>query len=538
MPRAPFLAGLVLGLGLLLPGVTPVLAAPDKPAGEPMPGEPEPPPELTDEEKAELFAPYEEAMATGQKAAAADSLLPILDDPEKGAAHGEAWVKLGELYRGFDMDYSALIAYAAAISVDPAVGATRVGEAIDLAEELGDTRLLAPILAKNVGLDVDLETRSRMAYLAARHNVQEGQYGVAMGMLALVGKKTPTFTEAQALKGVVMAQQGQYDAALAPLLTAQALGQKAEKGARFDNVVTLNVARTYFGAGNYPRAVEYYAKVERSSDFWEDAWFEKAWAHFRGQDITGALASLMVHESPFFRERYFNPEADMLRAYSYFLMCKFKDATAEIEAFEQRYRPLQDELAATMTSYDTDAGWEDALALTEGRETTLPEGVIREFRNDERLLGAIQAVQKADDELSRLANVSANVFASRAQQALRERRDAIRRDEGQRFVDAGADARDQLKGMLADVQITKLDMMQYETSQLERAARTGAIDEGDRIGQLRELRKTRGTRVWPFQGEYWADEVGYYQVRARPDCAEDARPATPDRRDGREGRNR
>lgn len=494
---------------------TPALAQDD-------PADPEVP-ELSDEERAELFAPFEEAMKSGQKTSAADALLPIIDAQEHAAAHGEAWLKLGDLLVSFDMEYSALLAYTRAIEADPAIAAAKVKDAIDLADKMGDTRVLAPALAKNVGIKTDKETRSRLAYLAARHNVQEGELGVALGMLMMVDKKSPTYVDSEALRGVVLSQQGRYNDALAPLLTAQALGQKAEKGERFDNVTTLNVARSYFGAGNYQRAVEYYAKVERTSDFWPDAWFEKAWSHFRAQDMNGALSALMVHESPFFTEIYW-PEADLLRAYSYFLMCKFKDASAEIDTFDARYQPLYDELSATLSGYDEMAGWNDGVALTKDESTKLPAGVIRQFRNDERFLGAIAATDKADEELKRLKNVSANLFASRAIKDLELRKRTIKKQEGARVVAKATGARDEVKDMLSNLKITKLDMMQYETAQLERAAQTGQLEQGDRIGQLRKLRQKPGTQMWPWQGEYWADEVGYYNVVSRPDCPDNLRP--------------
>ncbi|MFK7926926.1 MAG: tol-pal system YbgF family protein, partial [Myxococcota bacterium] len=360
-------------------------------------------------------------------------------------------------------------------------------------------------------------------YLAARQNVQEGELGMALGMLMMVDKKSDTYMDSESLRGIVLSQQGRYNDALAPLLTAQALGKKAEKGARFDNVTTLNVARSYFGAGNYQRAVEYYAKVDRNSDFWPQAWFEKAWSHFRAQDMNGSLSVLMVHESPFF-ENYYWPEADLLRAYSYFLMCKFKDASAEIDAFDARYQPLYSELSTTLGNYDAMAGWEDGVALNEGKDTKVPAGVIRQFKNDERFLGAIAATEKADEELERLKNVSANLFASRAIKDLELRKRTIKKVEGARLVAKATADRNQLKDMLGNLKITKLDMMQYETAQLERAAQTGELEQGDRIGQLRKLRSKPGTQMWPWQGEYWADEVGYYNVVSRPDCPDALRP--------------
>ncbi|MFT7520249.1 MAG: tetratricopeptide (TPR) repeat protein, partial [Kiritimatiellia bacterium] len=521
--------GLIAVLGLVF--ASPALAKkplPTRSDNETAEEQRDPPPELSVEDRAELFKPYQEAMQRGQKAQAADALLPILDEYDSGEAHGEAWVKLGDLLTSFDMEYSALVAYSRGIEADPDVGAAKVSLAIELADKLGDNRIIAPILASNMGLKVDKGTRSKMAYLAARHNFQNGDFGMALGMLIMVDKKSESFMEAEALRGVVLSQQGQNNKAMAPLLTAQALGRQKNKGERFDNVLTLNVARTYFAAGNYPRAMEFYGKVDRGSDFWPQAWYEKAWSHFRFDDMSGTLATLMVHDSPFFRDWYL-PEADLLRTYALFLMCKFPDATDEIEAFEARYNPLRDELTRTLGSYSPQDGWADGLGAMKRTETTMPKNMLRPFVKDERFVGAVSAVAKADDELERLKNVSANVFAHRATLTLTERKAQIIEEEGQRIVNRAAKARDELKAMLSNVQITKLDMMQYETTMYERAAQVGELEGGDRIGQLRKLRNKSSVRVWPYQGEVWADELGYYRITARPDCPESLRPGAKTR---------
>jgi len=75
--------------------------------------------------------------------------------------------------------------------------------------------------------------------------------------------------------------------------------------------------------------------------------------------------------------------------------------------------------------------------------------------------------------------------------------------------------------MLSDVQVTKLDIMQYETRMYENASFTGELHFGDRLGRLRSMGTLRGHQAWPFEGEYWADELGYYRIDARPDCPAD-----------------
>lgn len=475
--------------------------------------------ELTDDERVALFQGYEDALKSGQKTSAADALLPILDDPELALEHGDAWVKMGTLLAEFDMEYSALLAFGNAINADPATGAQKVSDAISLAKKLSDQRYLAPILAENVGLDVDKNTRSEIAYLAARHYFQDSQEGMALGMLRMVDAKSEVFPDAQALNGVVLTQQGRFNDALAPLITAQQIGRTQDRGTRFDNVLTLNLARSYFAAGNYLRAIEHYAKVERASDFWPQAHFERAWAHFRQGDVKGTVAVLMSHESPFFDEWYF-PEADLLRTYSLFMMCKFPDAGTEINKFEQRYTPVKEQLKSGVAALTTEQAWSEAVTYLDGGNHSYPSALLRKFATDERFLAAVASTKKADDELKRLGNVANNPFASIAMQRLQARRNQLISEEGARVKAHLGAARDELMDMLSNVQITKLDIMNYETALLEKAANTGKLDYGDRIGQLRRLRKKKGVQVWPFQGEYWADEVGYYQVNTRPDCPE------------------
>jgi tetratricopeptide (TPR) repeat protein len=484
---------------------------------EPAVGEAAPAPGPTPEERTAAFKPYDDAMQTGQKAAAADALLPILDDPTLAALHGEAWLKMGDLLAGFDMEYSALIAYTHAIDADPATAATKVSAAMDLADEMGDTRLIAPALAKNVGISVDSETRSRMAFLAARHFFQEGGHGTALGILGMVDKDAAAFPRAEALRGVVLAQQGQANDALAPLLTAQAMADKTEDPARFRDVMALNLGRSYYTAGNFAQAITYFAQVSRGSVYWPEAEFERAWSHFRLDDMNGTLGLLENHASPFFEGWYF-PEASMLRTYSLFLLCKFPAATESIDGFTAHYGPVREELDRTLAAMTPEEAWADVRAFLRDEPTRLPAMVLRPYRAEDRINGALQSIEKAEEELGRLQNASANPFTERANARLKARRDAIVQAEGERVLAQARVRRDELQGYLDNVQITKLDMMSYETQLYEKAAATGALEFGDRIGELRKLRKAKGTRVWPFQDEYWADELGYYRYDVRPDC--------------------
>ena len=75
----------------------------------------------------------------------------------------------------------------------------------------------------------------------------------------------------------------------------------------------------------------------------------------------------------------------------------------------------------------------------------------------------------------------------------------------------------QIDNMLRDIKITKLDIIELEKTMLERAAAKGKIEEARRLAK-RKKRNKKDTQEWPFQGEYWADELGYFKIDTMSEC--------------------
>jgi tetratricopeptide (TPR) repeat protein len=462
-----------------------------------------------------LFSEVEAALSQGRKTVAADLLLEIIEDPEQTTSHAEAHARMGNVLMELDLPYSALIALEGALDLDPVAVSASAKDAIILADKVGDTALLEDVFAKNVGLAVDAATRSRMAYLAAREAHRTANYGTAQAILMMVRDSDPYFPEAMALYGVITTLQGRPTDALKHFQTALRAGEEHEKGDRFRNVVTLNLARAYYTAENFPRAIEHYAMVDRSSRQWPEAEFERAWAHFRLQDMNGAIGLLHDHAGPFFVESYF-PEAHLLRVHSLFMMCKFPEANLAIEAFDTRYRPQLKELTR-VALLSPETIFAEMRSHEESGNSDLPPMVTWFFEEEDRFIDSLTAIRTAEDEMGRLRNISANPFSLAAMRWVRDRHEALVTQEGLRIRGRVALMADELEQMLNDAEISKLDIMQLETRLYEVASMTGEMPEAQRTVE-RRLKTRRGHRNWPYEGEYWADEAGYYRVSARPDC--------------------
>lgn len=470
----------------------------------------------TMEERETVFGPVDEAFTAGRKGEVADLLVEVIDNEEVHVhLRAEAFARLGKVLSSFDLPYSALVAYQGALETDAALTQDSVKVAIELADKVGDTAILEKVFADNLGLQVSDATRSRMAYLAAREAHSRKMYPLALASLSMVVDSDPFFPEAKALEGVTMSLLGNPNGSLAPLQVALGTGKALGRDERFMNTVTINLARAYYTSSNFPRAIEYFAQVERSSRMWPEAQFERSWAHFRLQDTNGVLSLLQTHDSPFMQDLYF-PEASLLKVYSLFLMCKFPEASKEIDRFKAKYEPMIAVLRAVENREPADLFAAMSKHIETGK-SDLPSMITWRFEEEDRFNDSLAAVRSAEDEKKRLMNVAANPFSGWATDKVDHRRQWLVNSEGRRIKNRAKRMADELSQMMDDVEISKLDMMDFERRLFQAASARGEmLDTRDTVQRTKRVRANE--RYWPWEGEYWADEVGYYRINAKPDC--------------------
>lgn len=508
---------IALTLSLLLGGMA-WAKPPPKPAPAPAaPAAPAGPTALTPEQRAAAFAVVDAAQDPSAKA---DALLAILDDPSKASARGEAWARLGVILDQADLDAAALHAWAKAIEADPSSMTPLIGTALEIAERIGDEGEIGAALANaTTGMAVDAATRSRIAEVGGRWHVQHDNLGPAAGMLALGDPTAPNWPEVRALQAIVAARQGRPNDAVTGFQEAIQAGQQAGREERWLRTQQLNLGRAFYAAENYGMAIYFFAEIPRDSEWWAEAQFERAWAHFRSDDMNGALGLLMTLESPYFDGWYW-PEADLLRAYSFFMMCKFPEARVRVDGFDDKYKPLLADLAAVAPAMDDKAYFADLAAVRAGEPTKLPAAIVRTYTHDDRFADALTFVAEADKESASTA-LPGSRAATEAKGWIEARKQARISEEAARLRTKVENARGELGEMLQGIQITGVDITTLEADLYERASVTGTLPTADNTERLRKLRRDKkGYQVWPFEGEYWADELGWYQVDARPDCPE------------------
>jgi hypothetical protein len=71
--------------------------------------------------------------------------------------------------------------------------------------------------------------------------------------------------------------------------------------------------------------------------------------------------------------------------------------------------------------------------------------------------------------------------------------------------------------MLTNSEMFILDILRMKQQMFEQAALTGKeLEAAKAVKRTERIRK--GWQEWPFEGEFWADELGYYKVDVVPSC--------------------
>ncbi|TNE88830.1 MAG: hypothetical protein EP330_13330 [Deltaproteobacteria bacterium] len=476
----------------------------DVPAEPAAPSWPERP---SDTEKSEL-GPITSALASDPKSAVSQARA-LAADPAKTTLHADAWALRGDALAKLGHAHAAVESWARSLETDPRALAPRIAPVLDAAEAAGDRRRLEDAL-----VPLEDAKEARVHVYAARSLLRSGDYAGSAARARQVDKGSKHFPAAKLVEGAARSQERDHQGALAAFATADSRGTDPSDNWR--RAVQVNLARTYFALGNQPKALTHYANVDRGAPNWLQVHFEVAWAHFRMGDMAGTLATLHSLESPFFADGYW-AEAELLEAYALFYMCKFPAARERIESFETRWKPVRAKLDASRKVTAPQA-WDDLRAVEAGGSPShLPVEVLDRYTWDLRA----EESQALVDALAAEAGELTAAGLSEEAALVDARRDAVIAEEGARILAHADTMRRELDGMLQDVEITKLDLLDLEKRLYESAAVSGDLGMGNPLGDIRTIRAKGDARVWPFQGEYWADEIGYFRVTARSDCPTD-----------------
>jgi hypothetical protein len=383
----------------------------------------------------------------------------------------------------------------------------------------------------------------QLNYLLGRYKYRNRQYEDALRLFGKVARQSKYYVQAQFFGGISNVQLRKSVPAVQAFQRIVGAIDEGVEGvedeARMRDLAFLSMARTYYSASirldenNSPTidsnklnaAVKFWNKVDEGSEYWLDALFEESWAYVMAGDYSHALGNIHTIEAPYFPNSYY-PEAEIVKAMIYFSNCQYDDATTIVAQFQSKYQPIYDDLNKTLQKFKGD-NQEEAFFkfLKEVREkkADVPQRVKQVVENalsDRQLLRNIEYVRVLDEEGKRFNKAPQSFqnspLGNDTKDALQLARDIAVRNAGQLAKDRYQRNLDELNEQLRNAAKILIDITAAQRNQLDQAIAGSQLSVAESKANI--VKPDEEHVIWPFNGEYWRDELGFYRQTITSKC--------------------
>ena len=304
----------------------------------------------------------------------------------------------------------------------------------------------------------------------------------------------------------------------------------AQRSQQAQQMRLYNAAKKMFQLG-----IKYYEEVPQESPNWLQSLFEESWAYFMldaelrrifKQDFAGfqkALGNIHTLNAPFFENQFF-PESFILRAVIYFKNCRYKASSESVKEFQKIYMPLFTSLKKLVKRHkdDNNEFYNFAQKILKG--TSDLDVVTGRFAktalSDRTLRRQFEYVQELDRELKQVEGAARDWKTTAIADSIVQ---DLSLQKSLAVAKAGEMSRRRLSRLRKEIQLllVRANNILYEVNNVK-IGRISAKMRGEQMKIKVTLQKVKVDDehvIWPFTGEYWKDELGYYRFQVRNRCA-------------------
>ncbi len=299
-------------------------------------------------------------------------------------------------------------------------------------------------------------------------------------------------------------------------------------------LANISIARTLYQAKMWPEAVDFYKDIPKNHELYKNALFEQAWAQFRDLRFRAALSTIENLQTPFY-DTYFDPESLLLRIIILLYVCHVDDLESSVIAYEKNFRPISKLLSdwevdkktqaanlKLISEADTNLKYTQA-GLQKKYESKIPFFIMRTALSSPYLKTHLQNFKTIQAEKNKFRktmlakNKSFSIFAERV---FSNRIKTVQKKMSDGFSRYIVQTKKQM-----DDYNQQFDLVKYEALNVRKNyfKLTSTMSEEEKakltsVADKRDFYTENGYRYWPFEGEYWIDEIGNYQFIGQNRC--------------------
>ncbi|MGM0577583.1 MAG: tetratricopeptide repeat protein [Myxococcota bacterium] len=363
-------------------------------------------------------------------------------------------------------------------------------------------------------------------YVLGEFYYDYNNWSKALNYLQQVSPGADDYARAQYLKGLVEVRNQLFKSAVSSFQNAILATEDNESDPEVADLSYLALARIAYENYDHDAAIYYYRKVPSGSYKRAQALYESAWVYFVKGDASRALGTFHTLHSPFFEHRLY-PELWILEATTYMNICRYDYAEEALGMFDERIAPLAVPLKEYLNKVLRPEDHYKALVETLNGKTVwgLPEELTRPVLADIEFYNLYRTIQQIEEEIDTLAPHAGELgtfgqdMLARLKQlrADRVREIGIKIQRVLRDVAATLDEyQTKAREIRVDLRMQRLEKKQQELRELEAGAEEEAKQKAEAGGAVAIVGSD--SWQWPFEGEYWKDEIGSYRAFVSDQC--------------------
>jgi TolA-binding protein len=405
-----------------------------------------------------------------------------------------------------------------------------LGNMVTIAAVTGNDYEITRVVMKIPPEAFPRQARDQLHYLLGRQLFEREELSQASDYFAQVSQKSPFYMRAKYYEGVINQERGKLRSAVLafreviqaePELQADpVLVQQVED---MKDLAFMNIARIYYGLQRLDNAASYYDQVDRDSTYWAESLYERAWTSFWMSDLNKTLGLLLTVDSPYFSDSDFIPEVTILRALTYFYLCEFPDVERTLLEFDRTHEPMKAEMEAFIQQYGGQKDlWDqayDSYFTTPKDDSVLTEAVFARMLRNRDLSMLVRHLQRMDNEVVQINAQKAQWKDTIGQELLtvyEEDRVRYKKKAGDELIKEMKTQVRTLDDLLLQSEVIRFEVVDAQRADYEFKAKGDVVDAGTE----RKIDFATDPKIiyWPFNGEFWRDELGYYRYTEHGSC--------------------
>ncbi len=440
---------------------------------------------------------------------------------------------LGASLKQLGLLHSAQFYFQKVVKEGPSSGAlfsTALAKIVEISDRTRDPIFLIRTIDRIDPDDYPGRVKDDLYYYQGVRDFEKKNYNRAKRNFAKLGRASRHFIQARYHLGVIYNNQDRRKQAyktFADIVNRDFRGNTGDVAA-IKQLSFINMARIRYSVEQFQKAAQLYDRLPRLTANWPTALYEEAWAHFMSENQEGkTFGNLLTLNSPFF-DRYWAPESAILEALTYYRICEYQLVENILDRFKADFEPVQTNIDELLEPYASGERpfrnlYERLYSRRSKDFRKLPVALYARVEANRIFAGPHNRVLQIERELARIKQLKSQWRNSEVGKALakllKSQRKTYMKFAGVALANELGEARNQLADLMGQEALIRFEVVSGEYKKYQdrfRNPESADVQEGVEF----DFATNPYMVYWPFNDEYWEDELGYFERSEPGDCKE------------------